>query len=197
MKPIRQSVGGLGNIMFKQARLLAETWDGLIPDEYVQSERYWKHHKEKIKRIFGEGIGYTDMVSLQIRRGDYLHSNNFYTDPWEEGYYKKAIEYFPNERFLVFCYDRQDPTQDKSDREWCKENLDKLIPGRWEFHEPLSETEDLNKMASCKGNIMANGTFSWWAAYLNPNPNKIVTCPKLWFTDGIQRCDLQDEWIKI
>jgi len=183
--------------MFKQACLYAMAFDHFIDDEYVQSEKYFAHHKETIKRLFSTGIGYTDMVSLQIRRGDYLSANNFYTDPWKDGYYHKAIEYFPNEKFLVFCYDRQDPGQDQSDREWCKENLDKLIPGRWEFWEPQSETDDLNKMASCKHNIMANGTFSWWAAYLNPNPDKIVTCPKMWFTDGKQRCDLLDSWIKI
>lgn len=197
MIPVRQSIGGLGNLMFKQAYLYAQFWDGNIPDEYVQSERYWEKYKDRIKQIFGQNIGYTDMVSLQIRRGDYLKSNGFYTDPAAEGYYQKAVEHFPNERFLVFCYDRQDPNQDKSDREWCKEFLDSFIPGRWEFWEPQGETDDLNKMASCKGNVMANGTFSWWAAYLNPNPDKVVTCPKLWFSDGIQRCDLLDNWIKI
>jgi len=198
MMPVRQSIGGLGNLMFKQAYLYAQVRDGLIPDVYLQSEKYWEKYKEEIKQMYSEGIIKTNMVSLQIRRGDYLTTaKGFYMALWEDGYYREAVKHFPTDRFLVFCYDRQDPNQDKSDREWCRENLDTIIKGRWEFWEPQGETDDLNKMAGCKSNIMANGTFSWWAAYLNPNPGKTVICPKRWFSDGVQRCDLLDEWIKI
>lgn len=164
---------------------------------YVQSQKYWEKYKEEIKAIFGQGIGYIDKVSLQIRRGDYLDKYNFYVQLSETNYYQEAIKHFPNDKFLVFCYDRQDPQRDKEDREWATEFLDKLIPGRWEFHKPQSETDDLNAMASCKSNILANGTFSWWAGFLNPNPNKKVVVPKIWFKDGVQRCELLEEWIKI
>lgn len=199
MIPVRQSIGGLGNLMFKQAYLYAKALEGEIPDVYVQSERFFEKHKDIIKDIFRYGMTgeVIDKVSLQIRRGDYLNSNDFYVDLTSTDYYKKAVEYFPDDTFLVFCYDRQDPEQDKKDREWVAEYLNKIIPGRWEFWEPKSETEDMNAMASCKSNIMANGTFSWWGAYLNPNPEKRVVCPKKWFSDGVQRCELLDSWIQI
>ena len=197
MIPVRESIGGLGNLMFKQAYLYAQFRENKIPDLYVQSQKYWEKYKDEIKALFGHGIGYIDKVSLQIRRGDYLDKYNFYIQLPETNYYQEAVKYFPDDKFLVFCYDRQDPNQDKSDREWTKEFLDTFIKDRWEFWEPQSETDDMNAMASCKSNIIANGTFSWWSAFLNPNPNKKIICPKMWFKDGVQRCELLEEWIKL
>lgn len=196
MNPVRQQIGGLGNLMFKQAYLYSQMRDGLIPDMYVQDERHFKKYAEEVKQMFKTKIGITDMVSLHIRRGDYLNTN-FYIDLTRTNYYQEAAKRFSEDRFLVFCYDRQDSNQDKSDREWTKEFLDTFIKDRYEFWEPKSETDDLNKMSSCKSNIMANSTFSWWAAYLNSNYSKKVICPREWFTDGIQRCELLVEWTKI
>lgn len=183
--------------MFKQAYLYGQLKNGVIPDIYVQSKKYWEHIEPEIKQLFGENIGYIDKVSLQIRRGDYM-STDFYVNLTKTNYYEEAVKYFPNDKFLVFCHDRQDPLKDKVDKEWVEVYLDNLIPDRYEMWEPTDDpTKDLNAMASCKSNIMANGTFSWWASYLNPNENKQVICPKQWFTDGLQRCDLLKEWIKI
>ena len=198
MMPVRKSIGGLGNLMFKQAYLYTQMRDNKIPDIYLQSQKYWEKYKDEIKTLFGHGIGHTDKVSLQIRRGDYLDVYNFYIQLGEEtNYYQEAVRFFPNDKFLVFCYDRQDSKQDESDREWCAKFLDGFIKDRWEFWEPKGETDDLNAMASCQSNIMANGTFSWWAAFLNPNPDKKVICPKMWFKDNVQRCELLEDWIKI
>lgn len=197
MIPVRNAIGGLGNLMFKEAYLWAQMRDSKIPDIYLQSEKYWENYKEEIKARFGSGIGYIDKISLQIRRGDYLNRYQFYKNLTDTHYYQKAVKYFPSDKFLVFCYDRQDPKQDESDREWTTKFLDTFIKGRWEFWEPQSETNDLNAMASCKSNIMANSTFGWWAAYLNPNPIKKVITPYSWFVDGIQRTELLEDWIKL
>lgn len=196
MRKARNIIGGLGNLMFKQAFITGKFLDGEIPEAYVQSERYWRHHKDSIKRLFSEGINFTNKVSLHIRRGDYM-STDFYINLTDTNYYEEAVKHFPNEEFLVFCHDNQDPEQDKLDKEWVKQFLDSLIPNRYEIHKPESENRDLNKMAGCKSQIMANSTFSWWASYLNPNPSAKIICPKSWFTDGVQRCELMDEWIKI
>lgn len=206
MKSVRQQIGGLGNLMFKEAFILGQMLDGKIPDQYVQGETYWKNHASTIKQQFSSGISTTDAVSLHIRRGDYI-DNSFYINLWETDYYKRAIDIFmkdaqennkENPNFIVFCRDNQGWEQDKADRQWCRDNLYPLLGDRFELPpKENSETDDLNLMASCRSNIMANSSFSWWAAYLNPNPHKTVVCPKNWFTDGIQRTELLDEWIKI
>jgi len=54
-------------------------------------------------------------------------------------------------------------------------------------------------MSMCKHNIIANSSFSWWGAWLNPAPNKIVLAPQKWFKDEtINTKDLiPEQWIKI
>lgn len=195
MKDVRKTIGGLGNLMFKQAFLIAQAMEGNIPDLYLQGESYWAKHREIIKKTFSEDIGKTDKVALHIRRGDYLQAHNFHKNLWETDYYQKAVEMFPNETFLVFCKDNQDPEQDKKDRQWCRENLPKLgIKFEMAPYED-TEVEDLNLMASCKSIIMANSSFSWWGAYLGEHEK--VVCPSGWFVDGIQRTELLDSWIQI
>ncbi len=195
MNSVRTTIGGLGNLMFKQAYIWAQMRDGKIPDIYVQSEKYWKDHREEIKQMYGHGIGYIPKIAVHIRRGDYLKAQQFHINLWETDYYKKAFQMFPDEEFLIFCKDNQNPELDAADHEWCIENLIPHLGENFEMYEHGREEDDLNAMAGCKGLIMANSTFSWWAGYLG-NQEKIV-CPKKWFTDGKQRIDLQPGWIQI
>lgn len=194
MNLVRPTIGGLGNLMFKNAYIWAQMREGNIPDVYVQGEKYWGKYKEEIKQLYGHGIGHTDKVALHIRRGDYLKVPEFHTNLWDTDYYKKAVAQFPNETFLVFCKDTQNPVQDFEDQQWCIENLPSLGI-EFEMYHHGEETSDLNAMASCKSIIMANSTFSWWAAYLG-NHEKII-CPNEWFTDRKERIELLPEWTKI
>lgn len=198
MKSVRTKIGGLGNLMFKEAYLIGQTMHGTIPDPYVQGEKYWSKYKDLIKHSFSEDIGpQIDKVALHIRRGDYLKAHHFHVNLWETDYYKKAIAVFPEDtQFMVFCKDNQGWEQDKADRQWCRDNLTPLIGDRFELPDKdNSETDDLNLMASCKSIIMANSSFSWWAAYLG-NHEKII-CPRQWFADEVQRTELLDNWTKI
>lgn len=198
MIPTRQSIGGLGNLMFKQAYIIGQMLDGYVPDTYVQDYRYWEKHTDAIRKTFMSDVtGTIDDVALHIRRGDYLQASNFHLDLSTTDYYQKSIALFPGKTFIVFCKDNQGT--DEEDRAWCTEFLKDLIPDdQWEFAEITnSETDDLNLMASCKHIIMANSTFSWWAAFLNPFEGKRIVTPVRWFTDGIQRVSLPPEWIQI
>lgn len=190
MIPTRQQFGGLGNRMFQMAYLYAKVKDGTIPDIYIQDEKWFENAKDEIKVIYGQGIGRIDMVSLHIRRGDYT-GNSFYVDLCETDYYERAMAYFPDATFLIFCRDRQDEKKDKEDMEWCK----KMFSGKqFEFWEGESEIDDMNAMASCMGHIMANSSFSWWASYLGGGK---TIAPKEWFTDGKERIKLLPQWIQI
>lgn len=194
MRAVRNEIGGIGNLMFKQAYLWAQLREGHIPDLYVQGEKYWKKYRNEVKQMFSYGIGKDDRVALHIRRGDYLKASQFHINLWETNYYKRAVTLFPQEKFLVFCKDTQNPELDAADQEWCRKNLP-LLGIDFEMHKHGSESDDLNSMAACKSIIMANSSFSWWAAYLGDH-EKIV-CPLNWFTDNVQRVELLDTWEKI
>lgn len=197
MRSIREDIGGLGNILFKNAYLWAEMRDWKIPDIYVQDYRYFERFKNEIKQLYGNGIGTDDRVALHIRRGDYLKGNQFHSNLWETDYYRKAVELFPDRNFLVFCKDTQNPEMDKADQQWCIDNIPSLNI-KFEMYEHGDEVSDLNTMAACSGIIGANSSFSFWAAYLGENSKKVVM-PKesRWFSDGVSRTILPDYWIKI
>lgn len=197
MRKVREDIGGLGNLMFKEAFLWALMREGVIPDVYVQSAKYWDKFREEIRNRFGSGISSIDKVAIHIRRGDYLKVTQFHTNLWDTNYYKEAIKQFPKDtQFLVFCKDNQSDIQDEDDRAWCFDNMPFLLPeSRYELYEHSTENEDLNAMASCKGLIGANSSFSWWAAFLG-DPLKKVVMPReeRWFVDGKVRTELLSEW---
>lgn len=199
MRPVRNEIGGIGNLMFKEAFIWAQMREGKIPDIYVQSMKYWDKYQDEIRMRYGNGVGKDERVAIHIRRGDYLKVSQFHRNLWETNYYKEAVKMFPMETFLVFCKDNQSEQQDEDDRAWCMDNMPFLLPkDRYEFHEHTTESEDLNAMASCKGIIGANSTFSWWAAFLGDQTKKVVM-PKedRWFLDKKGRCEMPDTWTKI
>jgi hypothetical protein len=172
------------------AYIFAQVRKGTIPDIYVQDPKYFEGIKGDIKRMFGQGVGKIDRISIHIRRGDYT-GNSFYVDLCQTDYYDKAIAEFPGEKFLVFCKDGQGAEKDEADREWCEANFS---GADFEFASGEDEIEDFNKMASCKGHIMANSSFSWWASFIGGGK---TVCPRLWFSSGQPGIPPQDNWIQI
>lgn len=184
--------GRLGNRMFQSAFLYAETRKRGI-DFYLQDPKYFKGYELEIKALFSEGIGYLTQVGVHVRRGKNplipeepkYNENPFHFNISDTDYYERAMALFPNEKFLVFS----------DDVEWCKE--------KWKDNpdvqvmEQGNEIDDFNLLASCKDLIIANSSFSWWAAYLCPNHTKKIVCPKEWFSDLETRTFLPEEWIKI
>lgn len=187
-------------MLFKEAYIWGQFRDNKIPDIYVQSCKHWEKYIDEIRTRFSHGITKIDKVALHIRRGDYLKATQFHANLWGTGYYEDAIQTLPGDtKFLVFCKDNQSAAQDDEDHEWCLENLPNILPKyRFVMHKHTTEEEDLNAMASCKGIIGANSSFSWWAAMLG-DPNKVVIMPKeeRWFVDGKIRTELLPGWIMI
>lgn len=181
MISIPRVFGRLGNSLFQYAFLYANSRDKNI-DFYYQDPQFFSKYQDEIRQLFGMGIPeQIDMVAIHLRRGDYV-GNAFYVDLSSTDYYEKAMKLFPQEKFLVFS----------DDIEYAKVYFS---GNEFEFSEGKSEVEDMDLMASCKGIITANSSFSWWAAFLGDN--KKVVAPKAWYTDGVERTKCPDSWIRL
>ena len=129
------------------------------------------------------------VVSIHIRRGDYLKFPQIHT-PCTVGYYNRSMGVIKK---IVGDFR---PYFISDDIEWCRRTFN----GVGEFSNYVDEIDDLILMVNCDHNIIANSSFSWWGAYLNDRPNKIVVGPKIWFgSDGPrdQEDTLPKEWVKI
>ena len=169
---------------------------------YYQSEKYFVHNREKILELFkpleqidvflnkkySRVIGNKNCVSVHIRRGDYLSLSDFHAIMGKE-YYDKAIQQFPDDATYVFFSD---------DIEWCKSTFNN--PGHV-FVEKQDDVLDLYLMAKIPNNIIANSSFSWWAAWLNENEDKKIISPSVWFGPKNQHLTMKDlipdDWQKI
>lgn len=115
-------------------------------------------------------------VSMHIRRGDYANKASGFSI-LSLDYYKSALEYLRSKlaTFDVFVF--------TDDPEWAKQNLKDLIaPNSMTVvsNPELKDFEELTLMSMCRHQIIANSSFSWWAAWLNDDFEKIVTAPRRW-----------------
>ena len=64
---------------------------------------------------------------------------------------------------------------------------------------PKQAAEDLRLMAACRHHILANSSFSWWGAWLNPSPDKIVVAPHPWFRDPAmdESTIVPERWLRL
>lgn len=138
---------------------------------YFQSEKYFKHIENDLRQEFTFKNIIQELndkyVSIHVRRGDYLDLKDHHP-LCSIDYYKQAMSYFPNSKFLVFS----------NDLDWCKANL---VGENIFYSEGYSAEEDLQRMSLCEHQIIANSSFSWWASWLNKNTEKVVVAPKHWF----------------
>lgn len=187
--------GRLGNQMFQGAYLLAQVKKGMIPSIYVQGEEFFEEAREEVRALFSQGIKEPiDMVAIHVRRAanptnpdePKYCDNLFYVNLFDTDYYERAMDMFPDEDFIVFS----------DDIEWCKQQ--DIFRG-CEFSAGKTDIEDMNLMAACKGIIMANSSFSFWAAYLNPNPDAKIIAPSVenWHPDGVERTVCPQGWTRI
>ena len=142
-----------------------------------------------------------DTISLHFRLGDYKKVQNFHPIMTYE-YYKKALNLFKTREqlkgnILYFC--EEEDVQDVNETIAKLEN-DFPTLNFVRASNDLSDWEQMVLMSCCRDNIIANSSFSWWAAHLNMNPYKIVCYPATWFgpAAGHDTSDLCPmEWNKI
>lgn len=157
-----------------------------IIDGFFQSEKYFVNSRKKILDLFPNRER-VNKVSIHIRRGDYARKHKFH-NLLTFDYYQNAMKYFSNEKFIIFS----------DDLEWCKKNF---VGERFSFYKGENDLEDLFVMSSCDHNIIANSSFSWWAAWINMNKNKKVIAPKQWVGPRLSHLDTSDlqcdSWIQL
>jgi hypothetical protein len=176
---------------------------------YFQSEKYFKEYDSLIRKDFSyqydpslydkevvEAIRKSSFTAIQFRRGDYItnKATSSSIGLCSMDYYEKAVAYLKSKqkdfKLLIFSDDIQ----------WCRQNIkfDRAVFVERKGGTPL---DDMSLAIQCKNIIIANSTFSWWCAWLNTNPKKIVIAPQKWFKSeelNKNAYDLiPDDWIRI
>jgi hypothetical protein len=163
----------------------------ILLEEFSLKEEF---KSSKFKELQSE-IQSNNSVSVHVRRGDYVKNPSVtkYHGICSISYYKTAIETIKNRTTNPVLYFFSD------DPKWVSENFDLNENAKIISDQNLSAPEELFLMSSCKHNIIANSTFSWWGAWLNQNHDKIVTSPTPWvqFKPNPHPNIIPEAWIKI
>ncbi len=176
-------------------------------DGYFQNYRYFESVRDVLLNEFTLKSGYHQEVDLvkseiesadqsvavHIRRGDFATVRKDYNGLCDLAYYQKSLEIirnkYPEVKLFIFS----------DDIEWAKINLKLASPMVFVSRPILNPAEELWLMSLCRHQIIANSTFSWWAAWLNKNSQKIIISPSRWLVaeDIDTRNFLPSDWIKI
>ena len=156
----------------------------VVLNGYWQSWKYTDPYRDEILYLFNFPSEFKeDVCSIHARYGDYLLVRGKHIII-NEPYLKNAMDLIREktgiERFKVFS----------DDKKMFKEKLGHLY--NFEYSTNTNEVDDLIEMSCCNSNINSSSTFSWWASWLNKNPEKIVITPEKWFQDGWMNMDTRD-----
>lgn len=174
---------------------------------YYQSARYFAGIADRVAGML-TSVGMTQHESacldraarqpraaIHVRRGDYTDSKNAFIGLAEGGYYRRAVALYerlhPGTRFHMYS-DSYDVAAAQLDR---VEGVE-LAPD----DHGLRSVATLLAMSSAQGLIIANSSFSWWAAWLiaRRDPRATVIAPRPWFADGDSAADLLlPDWITL
>lgn len=174
---------------------------------YWQSPKYFDRYRRQITEAFkfpefdnlenretARAIGQQETVSIHVRRGDYVGTTD-YSGICTVEYYRKAIEWvfatWKAPVFFIFS----------DDMDWCKSNIIPLLRGRQVFLVDCNRGKDsyrdmqLMSMANCC--VIANSSFSWWGAWLNARPEKVVIAPSKWVNSTDAKDIYPSDWILV
>jgi hypothetical protein len=193
---------------------------GQYLEGFWQSEKYFKNHADTIRREFSlkntlgseakqvltqiedlksKGV---ETILIHVRRGDFVSNKASLSllGILGDNYFSEGVKQIDNvlnqngntsPRHIFFA--TEDP-------EWVKQNItpdhDSTIisrPGIYDF-------EEIILMSACNHFVISNSTYSWWAAWLSHNTNKIVVAPKIWMqgNPNVKTDDLvPTEWLRV
>jgi hypothetical protein len=178
---------------FFQKQIL-ETGNNTILDGCWESYKYFMSAIPNLKKYFRlknpsqDFLLYTHQIhpkysiAVHVRRGDFLHPADHHT-VLSKGYFHKAVQHIiketsnPGQQIVIFS---DDPV-------WCKKELNELAGYKTTIFQnsAVSDTEQFFLMSMFAHNVTSNSTYSWWASYINPRPDKIVVTPQKWFKNEI------------
>ena len=188
-------------------RKIMQAGDRLVYEGYFNSYKYFKdieaelRSELRLKKEFESSlpahilkkIVTTDSVSLHVRRGDYVSrpEAGLYHGTLSTDYYQKATGIIASKAnkpvFFIFS----------DDLDWCRQHLP--LAHETYFVGGLKNYQDLRLMSLCRRHIIANSSFSWWGAWLDPKPEKTIIAPAAWLRErNLKNSDLfPPEWIII
>jgi len=175
---------------------------------YWQNELYFRRYAGEIRRFFSLKAPFSQRfqaisdrigtkrcpVSIHIRRGDYA------THPailaihglCPIQYYTKALQLLQDRWSDIHLFIFSD------DIDWVKIHFDvRELPHEMIEPSHTNPQEDLVLMSRCQHHIIANSSFSWWGAWLNPSPNKMVIAPRQWMTAHYDPPVICQDWTGI
>lgn len=131
-----------------------------------------------------------ESTAVHVRRGDYIGHNGFHALPFS--YYFHAIQQTKGDLFIF-----------SDDIPWCIEKFKTGYFDRKICFIHLEDYLDFELMKSCTHQVISHSSFSWWAAFLNNHPNRVVVCPSQWtelkYRNSTSRNAIHypKEWIKL
>jgi hypothetical protein len=179
-------------------------------DGYWQNENYFKPYQELLRAqlqlrnpLSGDNLAIANHiktapvpVSLHVRRGDYISNANANRAHGicSPEYYEKAVELLQARLGAIQLFIFSD------EPDWVQDNMNFEGPATYVSHNTgKASAEDMRLMSLCQHNIIANSSFSWWGAWLNQNPNKLVIAPKQWMqlTQGNHTSPVPATWLSL
>ena len=169
---------------------------------YWQSDKYFANEddirairlafEKRPQEIMADDVSWTmlqqieccESVSLHVRRTDYIdaehkHVHNLCSEKYYKDAVNKVLKEYPDAVFFIFT----------DDKEWCKGHFKGPNFHVVELEEGEgTDIAEMMLMSRCKHHIIANSSFSWWAAWLNDTPDKLVIAPSKW----INNKDMED-----
>lgn len=175
-------------------------------DGYWQHEDYFRDVRDTILQTFrfpefddrnretAQRLQSTNSIAIHVRRGDYTHDKLFH-DICDLDYYRQAISRMQQavggDLFCVFS----------DDLRWCREHIAPLLKDKpisyVDWNRGERSVQDIHLMSLCRHNIIANSSFSWWGAWLNQHPGKVVIAPEKWMHTKGTQSPVPNDWIRL
>jgi hypothetical protein len=175
---------------------------------FWQSEAYFAEHADHLRRELTPPapsaaaadllarVAHDKSVSLHVRRGDYAHdaATRRVHGVLSEAYYRAALD-----AIVARVGSDVDVYAFSDEPAYCRDNLDLGVPFTVVELEAAPDHEELSAMSACRHHVIANSSFSWWGAWLDPRTDGIVVAPERWVADPSVDTShvVPERWIRI